>query len=97
MQPTACNSSLGTGGGVNCAHAAQDERLQTRGPRHTRRGSCVAGKPGEHELGGLDVSSTVGWYWLFATNPAFSWQKYTIAQTQKTAECAVGFSVNEHA
>ena len=61
------------------------------------RGSCVAGKPGEHELGGLDVSSTVGWYWLFATNSAFSRQKYTIVQTQKTAECAVGFSVNEHA
>ena len=47
------------------------------------QGSCVAGKPGEHELCGLDVSPTVAWYWLFATSAfAFSWQKYTPSFTQ---------------
>jgi len=64
------------------------------------RGSCVAGKPGEHELCGLDVSSTL-WGWLLVVcNPgfdsvalAFSWQKYTPSDPQKTAEGAVGFSL----
>ena len=45
----------------------------TRGPRHTRgRGSCVAGKPGEHELCGLELIDCGSV--LVVCNPGFRFQ-----------------------
>ena len=37
------------------------------------QGSCVAGKPGEHELCGLELIDCGSVYWLFATPALAPW------------------------